>query len=131
MAVLARASSALQQMIEYGCRNGIPQPHQVDVASRDALGCTPLHVAAYVGHAESCKVLLRFGASAMQPDNGGVHTLKTRVPFLVIVPPDYNCRVQGVSSCVLHCEGSHEPPCCTENSSSLEIQSSRQANVVA
>lgn len=58
-------------MIEYGAKQGKPQPLQVDVAAQDAMGCSPLHVAAYVGHTDSCRVLLRYGANSLQLDNGG------------------------------------------------------------
>lgn len=73
LAVLARSSSTLLQMIEYGARDGRPQPQQVDISAQDAMGCSPLHVAAYVGHADSCRVLLRYGADSMQLDRGGVN----------------------------------------------------------
>ena len=58
-------------MIQYGAKQGTPQPLQVDIAAQDATGCSPLHVAAYVGHPDSCRALLRYGASPLQVDNGG------------------------------------------------------------
>jgi ankyrin repeat protein len=74
IAVLAQSSTTLLQMIEYGARKGRPQPQQVDISAQDAMGCSPLHIAAYIGHADSCRALLQYGGDPLQMDNSGKRT---------------------------------------------------------
>jgi Ankyrin repeats (3 copies) len=89
LAVLARSSSILLQMIKYGAKKGKPQPLQVDISAQDAMGCSALHVAAYVGHTDSCRVLLQYGANSLQLDYGGKHTHES-VPYNIAKP----CQMQ-------------------------------------
>lgn len=113
LAVLARSSSTLLQMIEYGAKQGKPQPLQVDVAAPDSMGCSPLHVAAYVGHTDSCRVLLRYGASSLQLDNGGALQTVSRV----MLDSTHNCgyaslyQLTGIGKGFRGWQGTTRIPC--------------------
>lgn len=82
LAVQMHRSDVLQQLIDYGSKDGKAQPHQADLHAKDCLEITPLHVAAYVGHPDCCRILLQAGASSVLKDTGG-----TSLPVLGHVAP--------------------------------------------
>lgn len=71
LAVQMHRSDVLQQLIEYGSKYGRVQPRQADVHAKDCLELTPLHLAAYVGHPDCCRILLQAGANSVLIDASG------------------------------------------------------------
>lgn len=71
LAVQSANAAVLLQLIKYGSKHGKALPEQIDVAAKDTLDMTPLHLAAFVGHCGCCDILLQAGASSTCRDSGG------------------------------------------------------------
>ena len=76
-AVASKRSSVLLQLLRYFSPHGTVEGCTLDLDRADAAGCTPLHVAAATGHAESVVSLLRAGASTTVADHHGARLLQS------------------------------------------------------
>jgi 26S proteasome non-ATPase regulatory subunit 10 len=71
IAVRSKNCSILQDMLSYYSKHGRLLSSIIDVDAADNMGCSPLHIAAFVGYAPSLECLIKSGASLVVRDKGG------------------------------------------------------------